>query len=707
MHLYGLHVPGTWLCEHLTIFADDVHLCQLIHNATDLQTAIDRFGAFIQCVLDLGLRINFKKTEVLLRLAGPQSTLTQSRHILRTAEGVFLKIPYGNGLVAHVPMRSQVTYLGVKITYQNLQKATVDHRISAGRHIFRRLRVWLSCSSHIPLQKRYQLWKATVFSAMTYGIFTVGLMPSTFTTLQAEIMRQLRQLAGNYAQITEQSHSDFLFQHGWPSPAQLLLTRVEGMIARLAARAHTLATCDIVLQHDWHHLQSTVHLLQQAVALAPTQQAFHSALDECAQHQCFLCNRTFSSVRARRMHMWREHHCTLHSFRAVNDAADSLGGMPFCKLCNLEFSTWQRFHHHMALHFDTNLTQVALMELDQQLQAADPVQSVLDSPRLLAAASAPAQPMDEHVAQPAVLSSPSPLFANARATAVGARALQLVTAQDWSAIRSDVEVKQWLCTHCTVCNIYVGNLKRMNSHMRQQHPDDIDGLFQTACTVLKRCGTTSPCEYCNKLFQHEHLCPAMVQAAMILLHEMPSAAGASGDSDGAPLSNRRTRRLIVHDFVLARDSTNGISQCSHCHRKFDTLNGLRIQIVLGKCNQFDINRSQTPIAPDADLLQHLKTGTLMEWLSDPHRRMQWTCHCKTCGMRFTGASQLANHMQMTHAAIWHAATACTSFLSAYVHTIHRCVCNPCPGTLRNEHQCLLLRQIAMQYVRARDEGTYI
>eukprot|EP00435_Cladocopium_sp_Y103_P037668 s1225_g10.t1 len=106
MQTYGLQVPRLWLCEHLTIFADDVHLCQLIRNATDLQTAIDRFGAFFQCVLDLGLRIHCKKTEVLLRLAGSQSTLIQSRHILRTAEGVFLKIPYGNGLVAHVPMVS-------------------------------------------------------------------------------------------------------------------------------------------------------------------------------------------------------------------------------------------------------------------------------------------------------------------------------------------------------------------------------------------------------------------------------------------------------------------------------------------------------------------------------------------------------------------------------------------------------------------------
>eukprot|EP00435_Cladocopium_sp_Y103_P008538 s1524_g2.t1 len=251
----------------------------------------------------------------------------------------------------------------------------------------------------------------------------------------------------------------------------------------------------------------------------------------------------------------------------------------------------------------------------------------------------------------------------------------------------------------------------MNAHMRQNHAAHIEGLYQLAGVVLKKCGTLSPCEFCTKPFQQEHLCPAMVQAAVILLHETPSSADGAGLEDShqteASLARSRTRRLVIHDFVTARDAQQGQPICSHCQKKFSTIGGLRVHISLAKCPLFDVTRTQTPVPPNMCLLSHLKAGTLMAWLGeDVHRRLQWTCHCQCCGFTYSGASQLANHLQMVHSELWHAATTCTAFLNAYVHTINRCVCNPSPGTVRPEHQCLILRQLAMQYVRARNAGDF-
>eukprot|EP00435_Cladocopium_sp_Y103_P042046 s700_g11.t1 len=370
----------------------------------------------------------------------------------------------------------------------------------------------------------------------------------------------------------------------------------------------------------------------------------------------------------------------------------------------------------MTLHVHGDLTQETMQDLRLHLAATtldlaappDPV----PSPDTAEPAPAPSiydvQPAQDVVPADSAdtTAATSDLFATARATSLGARTLQMIKQQRWQAIKADDEVKQWLSTHCIVCNVFVGTLKRMTAHMRQHHQSDIDGLYQLAGTVLKRCGTLSPCEFCQKTFIHEHLCPAIVQASMVLLHETPSPDAGPPPPADAALPSVRTRRLVVHEFVLARDSQQGIPKCSHCHRDFVHINGLRMHIALGKCSQFDAQRSQMPVAPDSDLIQHLKAGTLMLWLSDAHRRMQWSCHCKTCGMKFTGAAQLANHMQMTHATLWHNATTCTSFLCAFVHSIQPCVCNPSPTVVRNEHQCILLRQIAMQYVRARDLGQF-
>eukprot|EP00435_Cladocopium_sp_Y103_P050202 s1727_g15.t1 len=574
MEQYGKIVGLEWLLYHLTIFADDIHLCQLIHTAADLQSAIDRFGQFITCAHDLGLQINFQKTEVLLRLAGRFHSHAQSKHVLCTEHGVFLRVPYGHNKVARIPLKASVTYLGVCITYQNLQKATA-----------------------------------------------------------------------------------------------------------------------------------------------------------------------FTTVRARKLHMWLTHGYLLKHSRPVQIASESLQGMPYCKHCDIEFANWKLFQRHMALHVDINVSQVTTAELSRQLAAmptalepAPAVKPAHDDSQVISvdmhgspAASQPIANVTAPVSQPEPADEPAPsrstfnagtsppaqfqtsaLFDKARATAVGARALQLIHAHDWPAIKADDAVKQWLSLHCVVCNVVVGGLKRMNMHMRQHHQALIDGLYPTAGTVLKRCGTASPCELCQKEFQVEHLCPAIIQASMVLIHELPLAASdePSLPAADASLGSMRTRRLVVHDFVLARDGIDGTPQCSHGRRQFATVNGLKLHISLGKCPQFDINRSRTPVAPDAELLQHLRDGTLILWLEDAFRRMQWTCHCKTCGLRFTGAATLANHLQMAHSDLWHSATTCTSFLSAYVNTIHRCVCNPSPGHMRTEHQCLVLRQIAMQYVRARDAGLY-
>eukprot|EP00435_Cladocopium_sp_Y103_P067525 s215_g30.t1 len=541
---------------------------------------------------------------------------------------------------------------------------------------------------------------------MTYGVFTVGLLPQGLQVLQIEIMRQLRTIAGNFSQLTALSHSDFLQQHHWPTPARLLLQRVEGMIQRYAQRPVVLSPNDIVLKPEWMQLHAAAHLLRQAMTTAPTAQALQSISPSTVMHACFFCDLFFATVRAQRLHLWTAHGYRLKHFRSVSFARDTVGQLPYCKFCDLEFSSWHLFHRHMASHVEHDASQAIADELTQQLQA--PSGPVPSAPVCIPVPASADRNLPAPPSQPSVLPQHfrSELFDKARSTPVGLRALQLIHAHDWNGIKADAEVKQWLSSHCVICNVAVGQLKKMNMHMRQQHQPHIDGLYQTAGTVLRRCGTASPCEFCNKEFQVEHLCPAIIQASMVLLHELPFVDGPEQPAPASALPHARDRRILVRDFVLARDSHEGQPKCSHCHKTFGTLNGLKMHHVLDKCPQFDIQRSCTPIDPDAALLQNLREGTLMAWLSDPFRRMQWTNHCQTCGLRYTGVAALANHLQTAHSELWHSATTCTSFLSAYVHTIHRCVCNLSPGHMRTEHQCLVLRQVAMQYIRARDAGQF-
>eukprot|EP00435_Cladocopium_sp_Y103_P060284 s266_g22.t1 len=366
--------------------------------------------------------------------------------------------------------------------------------------------------------------------------------------------------------------------------SEAALTKHLGMISRCQQRFVQLSPDDIALQHDWSHLGELAHMLQQAMAAEPTAQAINLATQSFHFHHCFFCSQTFPTLRARQVHMRHAHDYKLKHSCSVDLATDTVTSLPYCQYCDLEFDTWKLLQKHMAKHVDLGISQVTSAELARHPAVSIPAAAQPVPDDLVETAAGPSQP----ASMPAGPVSPPPqfqqsqIFAKARATAVGARALQLIHAHDWTAIKEDEEVRAWLSTHCAVCNIAVGGLKRMNMHMRQHHQPFIDGLFQTAETVLKRCGTASPCEYCGKDFQVTHLCPAIIQVSMVLIHELPLAADPELPEPARPAEMMRPRPILVHDFVLARDSLDGGPQCGHCRRSFATLNGLKLHITLGK-----------------------------------------------------------------------------------------------------------------------------
>ena len=182
LHELQTHLPYTWICDHLTIYADDCHIGGLFTNGTELDFLLRAIGILFTTLHEFDLKLNPQKSAAILALHGPKSRQTRAKLLHRDHSGVKIKIPMPNDTHMLIPMQTQTTYLGCIMGYGQFEDSTTWHRVKLAWIGFQRLRKWL-CSNHLfPLRHRYRLWRACIVPIMTYGVFAVGTTPRASST---------------------------------------------------------------------------------------------------------------------------------------------------------------------------------------------------------------------------------------------------------------------------------------------------------------------------------------------------------------------------------------------------------------------------------------------------------------------------------------------------------------------------------------------
>ena len=210
----SVHRPSLPITHILSMFADDYLFCWNILDALDFTSALSDVRYIIHHLRTWTLEPSLGKTRLLVRVCGAQSPVLLQQHLPRDQHKKrALHMAKGETIqVAHTH-----TYLGIVISYGNMQAQTFQHRLKQARATHVRLTLWWK-AKRLPCASRLKLWRSTVLPTLNHGLNVLGLDSHGKRLYTGFVMRCIRQVHHNYAHISRESNEQFRAEHQMQHP---------------------------------------------------------------------------------------------------------------------------------------------------------------------------------------------------------------------------------------------------------------------------------------------------------------------------------------------------------------------------------------------------------------------------------------------------------------------------------------------------------
>ena len=224
---------------------------------------LDTINACFRILARLGLQVQHKKTQLIVAYKGRQARQWWKANTATTSEGRFLLIPQSQGKALRLPIVSQLTYLGIVLSYTDAAAATVEHRLQvAEAQRARLLRVLHSRT--LPLGKRVKLWIACVRSSALYGLHLVDLQQRHIARITIALVKHLRAIARSFAHMSQESSQALLARLRVEDPLHFLLRRSQALLAKAKDSCDPMVARPRILNWLVHNpsLRSPSHLDQ-------------------------------------------------------------------------------------------------------------------------------------------------------------------------------------------------------------------------------------------------------------------------------------------------------------------------------------------------------------------------------------------------------------------------------------------------------------
>ena len=128
-----------------------------------------------------------------------------------------------------MPIVTSATYLGIKVSYQNFEKLTLQHRLAAANAQRARL---LKVPHHkgLSVKRRLQLWATCVRSAALYGLHAVGMSQKQVDRLTIVLTKHVRAIVGSFAHMHKESSRDLYNRFALADPLDLYRQRCQKVL---------------------------------------------------------------------------------------------------------------------------------------------------------------------------------------------------------------------------------------------------------------------------------------------------------------------------------------------------------------------------------------------------------------------------------------------------------------------------------------------
>ena len=233
------------------------------------------------------------------------------------------------------------------------------------------------------------------------------------------------------------------------------------MLRTLEKRACQSPPHDLALTISWSHLNDLLHKLSSLQEATSLEQPLHPQPEagySAPFFQCNLCDFCTADVSAFRRHCTRQHGLAMHRTRYNLINESMVNGLPTCKHCLKEFTTWRSFYIHI--------------ERGCQAILAGPALCTDWHPQGPALGSlCMTQPQPEMAAVRGLRLISAEELWNLKQQAFGSRLLQIVQDRAWELIAACHEACQYLSKRCIICSFQFSRCQELHQHYRQQHAD--------------------------------------------------------------------------------------------------------------------------------------------------------------------------------------------------------------------------------------------
>ncbi|CAE6942520.1 unnamed protein product [Symbiodinium sp. CCMP2592] len=349
-----------------TTYADDQHYAWQVRKGLDMENAYAAMKHILGSLRRFGLQISTDKTVILLDLRGQHAQRVLQRYLVDTPQGKCMKFVV-HGEATYVRIVPHHVYLGAVISYNRFEHETLQHRMRLAKGVYSRLGSILRHRS-VPLKLRLQLWQGCVWPTLLHALDSSGLPGKDLQAMQTLLLKQVRSIARSHSMLTRETNRAIIDRLRLPDPVRRLqqaLTRREQQDSALGeairpgreqlqwrsmVRGHLFdSMCVWQARPEDQNLQSR---------LVPVQLVLHE------QYECEVCGQCFSTQASHRRHMYLNHFdheqkqkrdAEVHAALMHSNMEHSVDGMPTCKHCKHQFSTWHAFNYHISSKSCTQL----------------------------------------------------------------------------------------------------------------------------------------------------------------------------------------------------------------------------------------------------------------------------------------------------------------------------------------------------------------
>ena len=195
----------TWRSDSTTVFADDFLVALTLRSVQAVDVALVCFGCIVELLQTHGLIVNYKKSAFLFRVSGSHRRAVPRRVIKQLPLGQVVELLVANDVVS-IPLKTSHDYLGMVIGYGAFEDLSFQKRYKLASNNYTRLKRFLH-SRLLSLQQRVKMWKACVWTSLSFGLCTLGISPASAARLRGITAKHCRAIAQSPRHLTGEANA--------------------------------------------------------------------------------------------------------------------------------------------------------------------------------------------------------------------------------------------------------------------------------------------------------------------------------------------------------------------------------------------------------------------------------------------------------------------------------------------------------------------